>query len=169
VLDEAIRTLYRYDTWATNRLLDVAAEVSAGDFTASPASRERSIRDTFVHMVSGQRRWLAWWDGSLSAADAQRVTLAPSDFPGVESIRAAHDETAERLRSFVEGLTDARLRETLSADASQGGWSAALWQLMLHVANHGTQHRAEVAAMLTALDHSPGNMDMTVFYASSRR
>jgi uncharacterized damage-inducible protein DinB len=168
VLDEAIRTLYRYDAWATGRLLDVAAEISADDLTANPASRERSIRDTFVHMVAAQRRWLAWWGGSASAADAQKVTLAPSDYPDIESIRAAQEETAERMRSFVDGLTDARLGERLSADASQGGWSPALWQLMLHVSTHGTQHRAEIAAMLTALDHSPGNLDMTVFYASGR-
>jgi uncharacterized damage-inducible protein DinB len=35
-----------------------------------------------------------------------------------------------------------------------------LWQMMLHVANHGTQHRSEAAAMLTSFGHSPGNLDL---------
>jgi uncharacterized damage-inducible protein DinB len=32
--------------------------------------------------------------------------------------------------------------------------------MMLHVANHGTQHRSEVAAMLTGFDQSPGSLDL---------
>jgi uncharacterized damage-inducible protein DinB len=36
--------------------------------------------------------------------------------------------------------------------------------MMLHVANHGTQHRAEVAAMLTAAGRSPGDLDLLAYF-----
>jgi uncharacterized damage-inducible protein DinB len=162
MLADAIRTLYAYDRWATARLLDAAAQLGAGDLVAPAPGEQRSVRDSLVHKIAAERRWLSWWDGSLAPAEAQRLTLDPDDFPDVASVRAAWQELADRMPTFTAGLTDGELARELST----GSWAAPLWQLMLHVATHGTQHRAEIAALLTALGHAPGELDMTVYFAS---
>jgi uncharacterized damage-inducible protein DinB len=39
----------------------------------------------------------------------------------------------------------------------------AVWQMLAHVINHGTQHRSEAAALLTTAGRSPGELDMIVY------
>ena len=42
-----------------------------------------------------------------------------------------------------------------------------VWQMLVHVVNHGTQHRAEAAALLTGEGRSPGELDL-INYAEER-
>jgi uncharacterized damage-inducible protein DinB len=41
-----------------------------------------------------------------------------------------------------------------------------VWQMLLHLANHGTQHRSEAALLLTGAGRSPGDLDL-IDYADS--
>ena len=40
-----------------------------------------------------------------------------------------------------------------------------LWQILAHVVNHGTQHRAEAALLLTEMGYSSGDVDLIYFLA----
>ena len=43
-----------------------------------------------------------------------------------------------------------------------------LWRAMLHQANHQTYHRGEVAAVLTHLGASPGELDFNRMFDGRR-
>jgi uncharacterized damage-inducible protein DinB len=39
-----------------------------------------------------------------------------------------------------------------------------VWQMMVHLVNHGTHHRSELAEMLTQLGSPPPSLDLLVYY-----
>ena len=43
--------------------------------------------------------------------------------------------------------------------------SMPLGQLLRHGANHGVHHRGQVALLLRVLGHSPGNVDLLIYYS----
>jgi uncharacterized damage-inducible protein DinB len=57
----------------------------------------------------------------------------------------------------------------LSEDSLNKGYgndpttSPKVWQTIVHVVNHGTQHRSEAAAILTGYGQSPGELDFDTF------
>ena len=65
--------------------------------------------------------------------------------------------------AFIEGLTDEKLSNYFEYFSTKGPYQIMLWQVMVHVVNHGTQHRSEAAVMLTDFGHSPGDVDLIYF------
>jgi uncharacterized damage-inducible protein DinB len=164
VLAEALRTYYGYNRWATERVLDATSGLPPEQLHLQGNAGRGSIHETLVHLIGAQRRWLSWWDGSLSAEAAYNMPLDPTDYPDVASLKRLWAEVERQTLAFVAGLKDEDPDRVYGFDLPNGQrWEMALWGMMLHVANHGVQHRAEVAAMLTGFGHSPGDMDL-IFY-----
>ena len=68
----------------------------------------------------------------------------------------------EELRAFLMSLTDDDLDQPRTITFQDAGVcvTAPMWQLMVHIVNHGTQHRSDIAQMLTDLGRSPGDLDL---------
>jgi uncharacterized damage-inducible protein DinB len=160
-MKDYVRMLYAYSTWANDRVLDTCAGLTAAQLTAGEGSStaQPSIRDTLVHTMGAQDVWLARWQGVTG------VTLpGPRDFPTLADIRRRWDDVEARTHAYVEAASEDSLRDTLHYRNRRGEpFQYPRWQTMVHQVNHGTQHRAEVAALLTAFDHSPGDLDLLVY------
>jgi uncharacterized damage-inducible protein DinB len=161
MLTEALRAMYGYNRWATERMLEAAAGLTPEQWLAPGVAGRGSVRDTLVHLISAQRSWLAWWDGSLPPDQAYGLSLDPGEFPDLAAVRAVWTTVDRATRAFVDGLSDSEAERVYTHALPNGMvFRLPLWQMMLHVANHGTQHRSEVAAMLTGFGQSPGDLDL---------
>lgn len=88
----------------------------------------------------------------------------PEEFPTFESLRARWADEEPKLVNFVANLTDERLYSKIKNISTEGyPFERVLWEAMAHLVNHGTQHKTEAAAILTGIDHSPGDIDLIVY------
>ncbi len=64
------------------------------------------------------------------------------------------------MAAYLAELTD----DDLAAPFALGTRGALpLWELLVHLITHGTQHRSEAAILLTDAGHSPGDLDYFYF------
>ncbi len=154
-----ILTLYRYNQWANAKILNAAANVTPEQFLADATFPHGGLRGTLVHTLFAEWIWRSRWEGSSPV-----IRLKPDDFRTFESLRARWKEEEKLLMEFVEGLADERLNQVIQYENTKGvPHQQVLWKMMAHVVNHGTQHRAEAAALLTDFGCSPGDVDLIYF------
>jgi uncharacterized damage-inducible protein DinB len=82
----------------------------------------------------------------------------------VAALRIRWDEVEAATAAYVATLCESDLARVVSYVNFQGEtWAYPLRQQLLHQVNHATQHRSEVALLLTRLGYSPGWLDLLVY------
>lgn len=157
-------TIYRYHTWAWDRVLAQAARVTADQYIALAPVPHGSLRGTLVHALSAEIVWRTRFQG-----ESPTTTLQEADLPTFAGLRTRWAVEAQEMQACVAGLADAQINTTLSYKTTKGvPQTDMLWHLLLHVLNHGTQHRSEAAMLLTTYSLSPGDLDVITFLRGRR-
>ena len=142
--------LYDYDRWATGQVLDASLDLDSGDWSAESVIGDRGIGGILVHALGAHERWRCGFEGRLRPPMREEAAL-----PDPDELREWWEAEWLAIRAFIDTLDEARL------DSPYSG--APLWQGMLQLVNHGTQHRSEAAVILTAAGASPGDLDIVRF------
>jgi uncharacterized damage-inducible protein DinB len=160
-----LRTLYAYSRWANDRVLETAAALSPDELTRPGGVGYGSVRDILVHTMTAQWIWLSRWQGVSPTG-----FWNPADFPDLAAIRTRWHELEEETAAFLAGLdADRIMGEVVYASTRGAPRRQPLWQLLLHQANHATQHRSEAAYLLTQLGRSPGDLDLLAYLLQGGR
>ncbi len=142
---EAIRLLFAYNQWVNERLLALAAQAPEEHQREHFGAGFDSIHGTLAHVLGAQITWLSRWRGISPA----KVPGA-ADFADLAELQARWAAYQRDVDAFLAGLTSEQLAAPLPYTNTSGRpFAYPLWQQMLHVVNHGTHHRAELAEMLT--------------------
>jgi len=154
----ALRSHLDYTAWASRRLVDAAAALTPDELHRDFKTANHSILETLVHIFAGDRVWLARLSGAPIPAfvtDADRsLAVLEREWPPLQ----------ERWKEWAAGLTDEMaLKELSYFDLKGRSWTQPVWELVLHVVNHGTHHRGQVAGFLRSLGYTPPPIDLVVF------
>lgn len=156
---EDILTLFKYNQWANAKIINAAANVTNQQFLADASFPHGGLRGTLTHILFAQWIWRNRWEGVSPS-----YRIKPDEFPSFTAFHARWLSEEALLMNFVHGSTDDTLNQVIQYRNTKGvPMQQVLWKMMAHVVNHGTQHRAEAAALLTEYGCSPGDVDMIYF------
>lgn len=152
-----------YMFYMDRKVWDLILKLSDEQFNAPNDYSLGSVHEQVVHIMSVQKVWYARIHGT------QNTMQTAADYPTLESIRAHWDNVEQLWRTYVDHLTDDMLMSVVVAQTSRGEvFYERVWEIMMHVVNHSTDHRAQLLAAM----HRVGGETMPqdwIFYSRSIR
>lgn len=131
-------------------------QLSADQYVADIAYAHGSIRNQLVHMLSVDATWLAGLRG-LPIPEP----LDPMQYDAPHQLKAQWDVLAQQLLAYVSALSAADLMTQPLTDEDANLY---VGQVLLHLVNHGTDHRAQLLRCLHDAGVKTVSQDY-IFYA----
>ena len=150
--------LARYNVWATRRLLDAVAVVSEADYRKDVGLFFKSIHGTLNHLLVGEH--LIWYP-RFAKGVSPKMALNDEVEPVRERLGQALKGGAANWLPLIESWPAERFDGVLSYTTMRGTPATLPFAATLaHVFNHGTHHRGQITAALTALGHASPDLDL---------
>ena len=148
-----------YTIWASGLLMDAARQLSPEELNRDFGTSDKSVLGTLAHIFAADRIWLQWIHGN-----APKSFIQPED-TDFNKLQQAWPAVHRGWKQWAAGLTDAQAVEQISFQDVQGNpRQHIVWEIVLHVVNHGTHHRGAVAGFLRAMGRTPPKLDLSFYY-----
>lgn len=155
-----LKTLYDYNYWARDRILNAAANLPDQLIIAPTSLYYGSLLGNLVHILNAEWIWRLRCQEGFSPTS---FTLEEK-ITDLESLELASKEEETLMRAFLASVQDEDLLKPVYYKRMKGQEQTnLLWHILVHIVNHGTQHRAETAALLTEYGQSPGDIDFIIY------
>jgi len=156
----AIRTHFDYTAWASARLVNAAGSLSPEELTKDFGTADHSVLGTLVHVYAADRIWYDRVHGNLRTRFIEperdmHLHVLQNDWPALLG----------RWREWAAAQTEESLQgKATYKDLKGNSYENPLWQIALHLINHGTHHRGQVSGFLRAMGHVPPPLDLMAYY-----
>jgi uncharacterized damage-inducible protein DinB len=134
---ELIKTFIEYHLDMTRRVWDSIHYITEEQFLADDTYSRGSVRNLMVHLTSTDRRWLA---GLKNAEDVGHLSF--EDFSTRAEAHQIYGQVSKDLSEYVDSLTEEEINQNPNDVPNPR------WQVLLHLINHGTDHRSTVLQRL---------------------
>jgi uncharacterized damage-inducible protein DinB len=152
----AFRHFFNYHFAENRKIWDsYIAPLSQEQFTKEMKYSYGSVQDQLHHLIDVDEAWFT----DLRSGEFL-PPLAPEDIDNRTLIRERWDDVEQMMRSYLAGLSEEMLTEKPLSGEDE---NLILWQVLLHVVNHGTDHRAQLLRTLNDLGAETTSQDY-IFY-----
>ncbi|WP_454802573.1 DinB family protein [Mucilaginibacter phyllosphaerae] len=124
--------LLNYDHFANTQMADLIAQTGA-------AGKPMGL---MAHILTAQQIWLK----RLKTTSAPLSHLWPNWT--IEQIQEEIDSNYRDLKDFLEALPAQDYDKAIAYKNSVGDWENTISDILIHLFNHGTHHRAQIGTLL---------------------
>ena len=151
-------SLARYNVWATARLVKSVEPVSEADYRRDVGLFLKSIHGTLNHLLVGEHQ--IWFSRFAQGVTPTEVTLDMEAESDRQRLAQALMGGAAKWAPLIAGWPVERFDGSLDYATMKGAAvSLPFAATLAHVFNHGTHHRGQITAALTALGHPGPELD----------
>jgi uncharacterized damage-inducible protein DinB len=157
------KTVYQYNFWANRRVWNCVMQLTEAQFQQDLDYSIGSIYIQCLHTMFVEH----WWFHFLREGDPQFFEV--ESFPDRASIRAQWDQEEVYILDYIDTLMPEALQRAVRPDFwEEGRPFIKVWEAMLQVANHSTDHRAQTLAGIHRLGGSTVGQDVLDYYFETR-
>ncbi len=152
------RQFYDYHFTENRKIWDsYITPLSYEQFTQPATYSHGSVRDQIVHLISVDDLWVSELRGVQPSEPPP-----PANLDDRKIIRAHWDNVESSMRDYLAELRDDMLFDKPIKEPKEDQ-DLIVWQVLLHVVNHGTDHRAQLLRLLNDLGVKTTSQDF-IFY-----
>jgi uncharacterized damage-inducible protein DinB len=157
-MNEYFDTLARYNVWATRRLYEHVDALPEDDYRRDVGLFFGSVHGTLNHLLVAEHEiWFERFSRGVSPMRALDEEVETDRARLRERLLAA----APRWRALVASVDAPRWVGRLDYTTTRGvAQSLPFAQTLGHVFNHGTHHRGQISAAITAMGHACPELDL---------
>ena len=146
-MKELLQQLATYNIWANQRILEVILALPEEKQKQELPSSFKSLYHTVLHMWNAENVW--WQRMKLQ----ERITKPFDTFKGtMEELANEYLQQNRQWQEWVNNATDAALDHVFQYQTfDKEQFKQPIYQMLLHVFNHGTYHRGQLINMLRQL------------------
>jgi uncharacterized damage-inducible protein DinB len=154
---DAFRHFYNYHFAENHKIWEHVASLTSEQFTQAMEYSRGSVRAQLIHLIDAEDVWISELRGVQPSEP-----LPDSDFNDRDVIRVLWDKVEQNTRAYLADLQDNMLffKPIKEPEEDKG---LIVWQVLLHVANHATDHRAQLLRVLHDLGVETVSQDY-IFY-----
>ena len=155
---ESLQLLARYNIWATTKLSQSLANVTDADFYRDCGLFFQSIFGTLNHLLLGEHElWFSRFAKGYSPTLQLNSIVEQDRHILIQTLQ----ENALNWITFLNDLDPQDLAGNLNYQTSTGQPKSLPYAATLvHVFNHGTHHRGQISAALTAMGYACPELDL---------
>lgn len=150
--------LARYDLWATERLYQHIDALPEAEYRRDLGLFFKSVHGTLNHLLVAEHEL---WYPRFAEGISRRIRLDAELEADRDRLRERLLEGAARWPALIAAWPAERYAGTLDYTTTRGiAQSLPFAATLAHVFNHGTHHRGQITAAITALGHPCPELDL---------